>query len=73
MKAADLVDAVGVIGVRMGEKHGIHPADPVPERLLPEIDGRVDEQTLAPDLKPGGRSQPLVARMPGPANGAASR
>ena len=42
---AQFVDAVGVVGVRMGPQHGVEPANVGVQNLLAQIGGRVDQNT----------------------------
>ena len=43
-QGAQVIDAVGVIGMIVGPQHTVDPADPGGEQLVPQIGRRIDQE-----------------------------
>ena len=68
-----VVEAQDVVGVRVGEEHGVHAVDRVAEHLLTQVGGCVHQQARLPrHVHHDGGPQTRVARIRGAAHGAAT-
>ena len=65
MYSAQIVDAVGMVGVLMGIKHAIEPVDIGVEQLLAQIGRRVDEHARAPSDRSSTSSEQRRRRLRG--------
>jgi hypothetical protein len=59
-----------MIGMRMGEDDRIHPPDIFPQRLGPKIGTGIDDKSHFRRFDINGRSEALIPRINGAANGA---
>ena len=63
VEAPQFVDAVHMIGVMVGVQHSVDLCDVVPEALLPEVRGGVDQNIESVVLDQSGGPEALVARI----------
>ena len=72
VKAPQVVDAIDVVGVRMGEENCIHPGDAFAKGLLAQVGGGVDNDEAPVVLNHDGGTGSLVPRVCGAADLAAA-
>jgi len=60
---AQVVDAVDVVGVGVGEQHGVHPVDPLRHELQPQLGRGVDQEAAPARLDQRRGAHAPVARV----------
>jgi hypothetical protein len=73
VEAANIVEAVQVVGVRVGEKHGVKSGDAGIEDLQAELGRRIHDEGTAVGFDGDARTPSLVARVGAPADAAVAR
>jgi hypothetical protein len=65
---ADIVEAVQVVGMAMGEEHTVDSVDFIAQGLGPEVWARVDEQGVVLVFEVEGTAQPFIFGIVGSAD-----
>ena len=68
MKSPQIIDTVDMVGMGMGEQHGVDPGDLFADGLLSEVGRCIHQDVVARGLDQDGSASPLVPWFEGSAD-----